>query len=135
MRHRAAGGGRIALLSGVTIGTLMAAALFACAGGTSRSPGPQLVEHAPGEMPLAPGDAIQLTFSREPALNGVFAIDEKCEATVLSLMQGAMAEKIDQVGGTKKRSRKMIQMHVSKLLASGKYPVSGEGKIRQVAIG
>ncbi len=76
MRHRAAGGGRIALLSGVTIGTLMAAALFACAGGTSQSPGPQLVEHAPGEMPLAPGDAIQLTFSREPALNGVFTIDE-----------------------------------------------------------
>jgi len=30
----------------------------------------------PGESPLAPGDAVRLTFSREPELNGDYAIDE-----------------------------------------------------------
>jgi len=69
---------RITPASGVAISTLMATALLACAGGSSQTPDPEqvLVERAPGEMPLVPGDAVRLTFSREPELNGVYTLDE-----------------------------------------------------------
>jgi polysaccharide export outer membrane protein len=52
-------------------------ALAGCAsGGKSSAEQPSLPSVSAEDMPLVPGDAIRVSFSREPELNGEFSVDE-----------------------------------------------------------
>ncbi|MDP2471473.1 MAG: SLBB domain-containing protein [Candidatus Palauibacterales bacterium] len=80
--------------AGVVIGVLMGAATFGCAGGGQQSAGEQQVSVvAPGELPLVPGDAVRLTFSREPDLNGEYTIDEDGSAILPLLGQRQLTDR------------------------------------------
>jgi polysaccharide export outer membrane protein len=60
----------------VAFGIVLSSALLACGG--SRPPDEALSQPVAlsVDSPLRPGDAVQVSFSREPGLNGQFAIDE-----------------------------------------------------------
>ena len=72
----------------VTLAVLMPALLIlpltACSGGRSSEPGDALaaVSTPSSEQPLMPGDAIRLSFSRDPQLNGQYTIDERGTASL-----------------------------------------------------
>jgi protein involved in polysaccharide export with SLBB domain len=77
------------------IGVLLAVTFLGCASGGGQDPAddPMLTERAPGEMPLAPGDAVKLSFSREPELNGSYTIDESGLANLPLLGQRQLIDR------------------------------------------
>jgi len=66
---------RVATL--LIVATILSSVLLACGGSRpSEDSWSQPITTASVDAPLKPGDALQVSFSREPGLNGRFAIDE-----------------------------------------------------------